>query len=831
LTPERWQQLEDIYQAALDLDPRERPSFLEIACGGDEELRAEIESLLAHAGETVGALDVPACERGRPLLETETGRLDPGARLGRFEIVNTIGSGGMGQVYRAKDTHLGRSVAIKVLPPGQLHDPQVKRRFFQEARAASALNHSNVVTIHDAATHDDVDYLVLELVDGESLDRRMRTGNLDPTTALDYAAQTASALAAAHAAGIVHRDIKPANLMITPTGSVKVLDFGIAKLTETAGPLADTLPGTVTGTVAYMSPEQAEGLAVDGRSDIFSLGIVLYEMLTGIRPFERPTRVSTLHAIVSEDPPPLADSRQDIPASCDAVVRKALAKSPRDRYQNAASLERDLRRVIQEWTAPPRANAPQRAPASGRRGCESIAVLPFLDLSANRDQDYFCEGLAEEIISSLAGVEGLRVASRSASFQFRREATDPHQIGRTLDVAAILEGSVRKSGRRLRITVELVRTSDRFHIWSQRFDKEEEDIFAIQDEVASAVVAVIAPNLRRVAPPRRAVDPKAYELYLRGRYFWNRRPGAVVLKALEAFQKAVEIDPDYAAAHAGIADVYATLGSWEAGVVPPMEALARARSAAERALVIDPRLAEAYSSLGYVVQHFEWNLAEAEQLFQKAMALNPSYTGGRHWHSHCLIASGRFADSLRESQAALELEPVDLVLTFHMAWHYQMARQADMTLEWAGRVIEMDPKLHWGHYFLASGYELKREFSRAIDGFREACNLSSDNPVMKAWLGHALALAGDRSSALAIAEEIRTIGETRGHFAYEAAVIHGALGDNERAFELLEKARVQRSGWMSYLLVDPRLDLLRSDSRFPEFLGAVALIPDATQAS
>jgi tetratricopeptide (TPR) repeat protein len=297
----------------------------------------------------------------------------------------------------------------------------------------------------------------------------------------------------------------------------------------------------------------------------------------------------------------------------------------------------------------------------------------------------------------------------------------------------------------------------------------------------------------------------------------------VVQQALKCFQRALELDPNFAAAYAGIADVYATLGSWEAGVLPPTEALIAARNAAQKALAIDPHLAEAYTSLAYTAQHFEWNLAEAETLFRKAVDLNPSYTGARHWHSHCLIAAGRFDESLEESKKALDLDPVDLVLNFHLAWHYQMSRRADETIEYANRVIHMDAKLHWGHYFLASGYELQGRFGDAARSLREACTVSSGNPVMRAWYGHALAGAGDRHGALEIAREVLTIGETRGHFAYEAALIHARLGEMDEAFDLLNRARLQRSGWLSYLYVDPRLDVIRKDPRFSQFVAAVGL--------
>jgi TolB-like protein/Tfp pilus assembly protein PilF len=475
------------------------------------------------------------------------------------------------------------------------------------------------------------------------------------------------------------------------------------------------------------------------------------------------------------------------------------------------------------------AEVSRRAAAHAGRQPENqppaIAVLPFLDLSAEHDQEYFCEGISEEIINALSQVPGIRIASRSSSFQLGGKGTDVREVGRALNVTFALEGSVRKFGNRLRIAVQFVHASNGIQIWSQRFDREGADIFAIQEEIASAIVTMAAPELLKTRPliRRHTENPEAYQLYLRGRYFWNRRPGEVVQKALQCFQRALELDPNFAAAHAGIADAYATLGSWEAGVLPPTEALVAARNAARKALAIDPSLAEAHTSLAYAAQHFEWNVTEAEALFRKAIDLNPSYTGARHWHSHCLMAACRTEESLAESRKALELYPLDVVLNFHLAWHYQMSRQADETIEQANRVVSMDPGLHWGHYFLASGHELKGQYDKAVEALRNACTVSSGHPVMRAWYGHAVARAGERREALEVAREVLALGETRGHFAYEAALIHAALGDLDLAFRLLDRARMQRSGYMSYLLVDPRLDMVRSDPRFEQLVASVGL--------
>ena len=447
----------------------------------------------------------------------------------------------------------------------------------------------------------------------------------------------------------------------------------------------------------------------------------------------------------------------------------------------------------------------------------SIAVLPFSDMSAERDQDFFCEGMSEEIISALGRVSALRVASYTSSFRFKAKATDAREIGRELMVSWLLEGSVRKSSDTVRISVQLVRASDGFSAWSGRFDRQLDNIFVVQDEIAGMIVQTLTPRFAEGRFPlvtSTTSNTKAYSLYLEGRYLWNKRPGDVVWQALERFEQAVAVDPNFAPAHAALAGVYGTLGAWEFGVLPPAEALAKAKAAAKQALALDPTLAAGHTAVGYTTLHFDWNAEAACREFDQAIALNPAWVDAHHWHSHALCAAGRFPESLAACRQALELDPLNPLMHAHLAWHYYIARAFDEALAQAEHVVRMEPSFHWGHFFAGWALERLGRGAEAITELREAARCSANNPVMLAGLGHALATVQDRSGALRIEEDLRHLRGRKGLFGYELGLVHAALGDHGSAFEWFRRAVQERSGWVAYLRVDPRLDDLRTDPRF-----------------
>lgn len=447
----------------------------------------------------------------------------------------------------------------------------------------------------------------------------------------------------------------------------------------------------------------------------------------------------------------------------------------------------------------------------------SIAVLPFSDMSADRDQEFFCEGISEEIIGALGRLPDLRVASYSSSRRFKGRDVDPRAIGRDLLVAWLLEGSVRKSNETVRISVQLVRTKDGFNAWSGRFDRQLENIFVIQDEIAGMIAQTLTHRVAKPVAPlvtSTTSNTKAYSAYLEGRYLWNKRPGDVVWRALEKFEQAIAIDPHFAPAHAALASVYGTLGAWEFGVLPPAEALAKAKASAKQALTLDPSLAAGHTAVGYATLHFDWNAEKACREFDQAIALNPTWVDAHHWHSHALCAAGRFPESLAACRQTLELDPLNPLMHAHLAWHYYMAREFDEALAQSEHVIRMEPTFHWGHFFAGWALERLGRKDEAITALREAARCSSNSPVMLAGLGHTLGVAQDRRGALKIVEQLKELRGRKGLFAYEIGIVHAVLGDLDEAFKWLSRAVQERSGWIAYLLVDPRLDPFRGEPRF-----------------
>jgi TolB-like protein/Tfp pilus assembly protein PilF len=470
---------------------------------------------------------------------------------------------------------------------------------------------------------------------------------------------------------------------------------------------------------------------------------------------------------------------------------------------------------------PPTAPA---APAATGTPENSIAVMPFTDMSATRDQEFFCEGMSEEIINALGRVPQLRVASYTSSLRFKGRPTDTETIGRELKVAWLLEGSVRKAGDVVRIAVQLVRSDDGFSAWSGRFDRKLDDIFSVQDDIAGMIAETLTQRVAKTAAPlvtSKTSENEAYSLYLEGRYLWNKRPGDVVWQAIDRFERAIAIDPKFAPAYAALSSVYGTLGAWEYGVLPPAEALSKAKAAATRALELDPQLAAGHTAVGYTALHFDWNPDRACREFDQAIALNPAWVDAHHWHSHALCAAGRYRESLVACRRIVELDPVNPLMHAHVAWHYYMARDYADALAQSEKVVRMEPSFHWGYFFAGWALEQLGRGSDAVTMLKDAARTSSNNPVMLAGLGHALATGQDRRAAVRVIQDLRKLRGDKGLFAYEIGVIHAALGQTDDAFQWLSKAVQERSGWIAYLPRDPRLDALHGDARFAALRPAV----------
>ena len=770
-------------------------------------------------------------------------QLQVGEEVGRYEIISPLGRGGMGEVYLARDKMLGRRVALKFMPASVTTDEHHLRRFEQEARAASALNHPNIVTIYEIGEVKNRRFIAAEFIDGETLRQRMNDGSrggIDIGEAFRIAEQVASALADAHANGIVHRDIKPENIMLRSDGIAKVLDFGLAKYAETqvSGPedatreLVKTNPGVVMGTVAYMSPEQARALPVDARTDVWSLGVVLYEMLAGTQPFTGSSHSDILVSILGREPPSLA--HRDLSETIDFVITKALTKDRDDRYQTARDLLADLRRIktrllpdtiaASTFSAPPLAR--QVTTSGATAVAPSIGVLPFVNMSADPENEYFCDGLAEELINALTKIENLFVVARTSAFSFKSQQLDVREIGRRLNVAHVLEGSVRKAGNQLRITAQLISVEDGYHLWSERYDRELQDVFAIQDEITLSIVDKLKLKLlrgeRAALLDRYRDNVEAYSLYLKGRYYWGQRP-LLIEKAIDYFEQAIAKDENYALAYSGLADCYYSLGSWEVGRLAPAVIVPKANAAAQKALTLDNMLAEAHTSLAYGKMHFEWDWAGANARLQHAHDINPHYPTLHHWQSHYMMATGDTAGSLAASKKYLEIDPLDSLANIHLAWHYVMARDFDASIEQCFKSLDLFPNLFWPHFCLGLTYEQQGLMGESHRQLERAVELA-DITFAYAGLGHSYAVAGERAKAQGVIDRLNAMAKTRYVPSFDLAMIYTGLGDIDSAFAYIDKAYQERSSWLAYLKVEPRLDRLRSDARFNDLLKRVGLV-------
>ena len=733
-----------------------------------------------------------------------------GRTISHYKILEKLGEGGMGVVYKAQDIKLDRIVALKFLPKHLLCDQEAKTRFEHEAKAASSLNHPNITTIHEIDEFEGECFIAMEYVEGNSLKELIKEKTFTIEEVLNIAIQAAEGLNAAHKKGIVHRDIKSDNIMLTVDGLVKIMDFGLAKL---RGVSKLTRTGSTVGTLGYMSPEQVQGIEVDQRSDIFSFGVVLYEMITGQLPFKGEHEAAIIYSILNEAPEPLARCKANIPGELQRTVDKALSKNREERYQHIDDFRADLKEIPKEvefHTINPQ---------------PSIAVLPFTNLSADKEQEYFCDGMAEEIINALSQIEDLRVVARTSAFFFRGKEMDIREIGRKLNVETVMEGSVRKAGNRLRITAQLVNVADGYHLWSERYDREIDDVFAIQDEISLAIVDKLKVKLLKEEKAklvkRFTDDQEAFNLYLKGRYFWNRRYEGGLQKGIECFHQAINKDPLYALAYAGIADCYVLLGHF--GWLPPKEAYPRARVAAEKALEIDDTLAEAHTSMGWIHTFYDWDWVAAEDEFNRALELNPNYATGHEWYGVSLAPMRRFDEGTVSVKRALELDPLSLMINSVYGLGLYWERRYDEALDQYRKTVEMDPNFSLVYLFLGWTYSAKGMWEEAIVASNKFMTLSQGNPFGVGTLGSVYAMSGQRYKALKMLDRLNELSQERYVSPFYRAIIYMGLGEKDQAFEYLEKAYLERESWMATLGTFPLLDSLRSDPRFTALLKKMGL--------
>jgi serine/threonine-protein kinase len=767
----------------------------------------------------------------------------------------------MGEVYRARDPRLNRDVAIKVLPASLSAEPNRLRRFEQEARAAGMLNHPNVTLVHDVGAEGGAPYVVSELLEGDTLRAVLAGGRLSPRKAIDYASQIARGLSAAHEKGIVHRDLKPENLFVTRDGRVKILDFGLAKLTgpeEGAAPAsrapteaAATEPGVVLGTVGYMSPEQVRGRPAGPQSDIFSLGAVLYEMISGRRAFRGESHADTMSGILTKDPPDLSLGNPEVPQGLERVVRRCLEKSPEERFDSARDLAFDLEALSEPGS--PAAVSPAAAPnrslrrilaaaaavaalvalallLRGRGGkIETLAVLPFVNASGDPGVEYLSDGMTESLINRLSRLPDLTVMSRSSVFRYKGRETDAQAAGRDLNVQAVLTGRVVQRGPDLSVSAELVDTQSNRHLWGEQYQRRTSDILAMQEQI----VADISVALRRrlTAPEKQRIgkaptdNTEAYGLYLKGRYHWSRRNSEDLRKSIEYFQKAVEKDPAYALAYTGLAEAYAAIPAYG---FPPRDSLSKAKAAALKALEIDDRLAQAHVALAAAYEDLDWDFPATEREFLKAIEIDPKYPTAHHWYSIFLSYMGRTDEALREIERAHELDTASLVINVTWTVTNFYARRYDKALQTARETCDLDANFAGCHGWMGVVLEQRREYPEAISQLEEAVRHFGRNTAAVAALAHVYAVAGRRADALAIVQELKTKWPEQG-YEPEAniALVEVGLGSNEEAFEWLEKAYRARSFWLMQLGLkgDGRWDPLRQDPRFADLLKRIGFPP------
>jgi serine/threonine-protein kinase len=798
-----------------------------------------------------------------------------GQLLLHYRVVEKIGEGGQGTVYKVFDTTLDRPAVIKVLPPDLTDSASNLVRFEREAKLASSLDHPNICTIFGLHKVGDVQFIAMQYIEGRNVREIVDGKPLDLRRALAIAIQVTDALAAAHNRGIVHRDIKARNVMVTRSGTVKVLDFGLAKLIETPHSASSdpqlTEMGVPYGTSTYAAPEQAQGLRADHRADIFSTGVLLYEMLAGTWPFRGKTALDVRYAVVYHKPKPIVEARgEDSPAlrRIQEILDKALAKAPQDRYQKIEDMRGDLQEVLREFEvdssvgntltdapatiATPRLIAPNRFWTTPRKltaaavvllvvvalsliafrrnpqseadsTINSLAVLPFTNTDPN--SEYLSDGITESLIDSLSRVPNLKVKSSSTVFHYKGRENDPEKIGRELGVHALLSGNISQVGDDLSVNVELIDVRDDSHIWGERYSRKVSEVVALPQQISRDVSQRLrsrADNMDHAQLTRNySPDSEAYRLYLQGRYNWNKRTVEGLQNGIDYFGKAIMRDQDYALAYAGLADCYLLLNVYN--VTSADDSYPKAEAASRKALSINESLAEAHTALGFVTYRYHLKWAEAEEHFKKAIALNPNYATGHQWYASYLAASGRLDEAVVEAKTAHELEPFSLTIYSDYVRALYYAGRLDEAHKESLKLMETDPGFARAHYELGLILEAEGKLEEAINEFKLGLKQLPDNVAALTALGHAQARAGRRAEAEKVIARLEELSKRQYVSPFQTAVVYAGMDERKLALDWLEKSRDERFNWLPFIKVDPVFKNLRGESRFVELAKSLGL--------
>lgn len=863
---ERLAQVEDIYHAVLEVSAEEWPSFLSHSCGDDDELRREVESLLSFSNKPHSLIDVPPLDVAAEMVRESHRPKIIGKKIKHYKILSQIGTGGMGDVFLAKDTVLERNVAIKFVSAQFAQDTAGLKRFLREAKTASSLNHPNIITVHEVGKTKDTPFIATEFIDGKTLRRILDEGELSFSESLEIASQVASALVAAHAAGIFHRDIKPENIMLREDKLVKVVDFGLAKLAGT--PRIDTndslpanptdpqlsIAGLVMGTLAYMSPEQAAGKMTDARSDIWSLGVVMFEMFSGQKPFIGDSPDELRASILDGSPVLLVES---IPIAVRDLISKTLDKDPRERYQSAEDLLNDLRQIggdraaaasfenatpsLPDATSADHVNGIARKhwmPAIGvaailialvsyasfvymnsvPRSVKSIAVLPFENTSGDPNAEFLSDGMSEALINELSQLKNVKVIARGSSFKYKGQNIDIQQAARELGVEAILTGKISKQDDTLQVTAELVNANDNSQIWGGKYNRSRSEFEQVHKDIVQQIGVKLNLLPEMGARQFAQADPQAYELLLKGRYSHSKGTEEGAKKAIEYYEQAITIDPNYALAHAAMASSYLYLGA--NGFEAPKESMERAEIATRRAQELNGDLAEVHLASATIKQ-FAWDWTAAENEFKKAIELNANLASVHFGYALFLSTQGRHEQALVEIKQARDLDPLKKGINLNIAYVLYFAQRYDEALEQYSNGIDLVPEYGGAYYGRGLARTAIGNYAEAISDFKEMIRLNGDHAGVNCYLGYALARAGRITESRAILQRLETGREYVS--PVELAILYVGLGEKDKALAALERAFAERDSQMQYLTIEPNFNEIRSEPRFTELVRKVGL--------